>query len=355
MRTRVPSCRYASTLGRRGHEQLPPHRLGMATEPISASVFASHSPLACRFFLAPGGPPAPALYCPNLRELELSRCGLADPAGAPFEHLTRLRLAEFDGSSHWGFMLKSAMLRLEALHCVSRCPGALAAAAGHPSLREVWLDIDVTTGPDESQDMLAGLKRLPRLSALKLHIEPYCFHASDDEDEDSDWDEFNVPAPGGSTCMLRTLEHLQRCEHLTSLELDAPFELCAHQALAVVGAALGYLLESLSVGPVLLASSPADAERTLFALPLAFPRLASLTLSLETCSLETMHRPVPGSRCSRCLSRSASCCPAAPRCSCCGCVCLPGASTAARYKSCAGALRRLNAAHQGKRVTFELS
>ena len=55
-----------------------------------------------------------------------------------------------------------------------------------------------------------------------------------------------------------------------------------------MGAALGgNRLESLSIGPVELLGTPADAERTLFALPLSFPRLRSLTISLQ------MNRPTP--------------------------------------------------------------
>ena len=96
------------------------------------------------------------------------------------------------------------------------------------------------------QALLKGLKRLPRLSALKLQIDRHCFSSSDDED--SDWDGGESLSAGGATCMLRTLEHLQLCEQLKSLELDAPFDLHAPQTLAFVGAALGGRLESLAIG-----------------------------------------------------------------------------------------------------------
>ena len=242
------------------------------------------TPLACRSIHAPAGALlVPARYCPNLRELELGRCGLGVHAAAPFKHLTRLCLTDFH-VSHWRFTLNAAMPRLEALHCGRRCRGAIAAVAGHPSLREVWLDVMDCVEPDVAHDKLAGLKRLPRLSALKLRIDQSCFKASgssDDEDEDSCRDDNDEgPAPDGCTCMLRTLEHLRRCARLTSLELDTRFELPAPQALSLVGAALGDRLESLSIRGMELARSPADAARTLRALPLAFPRLTSLTLSL---------------------------------------------------------------------------
>ena len=159
----------------------------------------------------------------------------------------------------------------------------VAAAAGHPSLREVWLDVKGEAEPNEARSMLKALKRLPLLSALKLCIDVSCFDdidSSDDDSDEDDNDEVVVPPPDGSTCMLRTLEHLQHCARLTSLELDTRFELPAPQALSLVGAALGDRLESLSIRGMELARSPADAARTLRALPLAFPRLTSLTLSL---------------------------------------------------------------------------
>ena len=91
---------------------------------------------------APGGLQAAASHCPNQRELKLTACTLEDPS-SPFVHLTSLYLVERWDNGQGEFKMDAAMPRLEALQCVRGCPAgaAVAAAAGHSSLREVWLDI----------------------------------------------------------------------------------------------------------------------------------------------------------------------------------------------------------------------
>lgn len=74
---------------------------------------------------------------------------------------------------------------------------------------------------------------------------------------------------------------LRPCSQLARLELDSELDSHVHEVIAMLGAAVGPQLQYLSLGRPLLPASPAEAARTLYALPLCFPNLGEPELSVR--------------------------------------------------------------------------
>ena len=95
---------------------------------------------------------AAATRCPQLLELSLSGFTLAAPAGVAFAHLTRLELNDCMVLEDAPVSCLGALMpRLEVLRCGSdHCGGCGAAAAGHPTLRELHLCLEHVNDPGDA-------------------------------------------------------------------------------------------------------------------------------------------------------------------------------------------------------------
>lgn len=226
--------------------------------------------------------------CPALRELELSAAYLDQPKTS-LAHLTCLRLDNCRKTGEGTAPLRSlaaAAPRLEVLSsCQERSNGnsVAEAAAGHPCLRELIVDlknVDPRTAPPEgwlcTAQQLTALERL----ALKLPVDlvPGVAPGAGPQVQ---------PGGGFTAGLLDAIGRLVHCHRLAHLELTGNTKWRSdakpvHEVLAAVGAAAGDRLRSLSLNGTALPLKPADVASVLGVLPVSFPRLEVLALHVLT-------------------------------------------------------------------------
>lgn len=167
-----------------------------------------------------------------------------------------------------------AMPALESLACFGDACGSLAKAArGHPVVRKVSVDmsdpLDDDDGDGNAHDWWRAAASMPQLAEFSLSFKPTSFCEAEDQGD-----------AGARARLAIIVNCLEEAPQLARLRIFTDFQLPAHLVLAKLGPAAGGHLESLELWGALLPAAPADAPRAFHALPLFFPRLADLSLSL---------------------------------------------------------------------------
>lgn len=222
-----------------------------------------------------------ASRCPPLRELDPTARNLHQPR-APLPHLTRLSLSSCYSSYSPLPRLAGLAPRLAALHVEGKsASGEMAeAAAGHPALRDLSVDLYGDDVPGEGEPAWRAVpQKLPALSRLNLWVHAQMFWPTEDDEEEEG---------GGGLAELSGVQCacdcLRNCKGLTHLAfavggLDSgPGTL--RELLAAVGAAVGGQLRSLTLAGAEVPPQGAAAE-ALRALARCFPRLEVLALQLR--------------------------------------------------------------------------